>query len=115
MRVGVESNKTEKSEVFTEVKHRPPEIVLGICRINFTTASVDYMSSVGLIYFNVIVCVCVSVSVSVSVSVLFRYLSPVLLVLSVGYSVPERKEHLYNPPPPHTHTHTKRKKKKGIF
>ena len=26
----------------TEVKHRPPRIVLGIFRINFTTARIDY-------------------------------------------------------------------------
>ena len=42
--------------LFTEVRHRPPEIVLGICQINFTTASVGYMRKAGLIYFNVNLC-----------------------------------------------------------
>ena len=29
-------------QTLTEVKHRPPRIVLGIFRINFTTARIDY-------------------------------------------------------------------------
>ena len=78
--------------------------MLGICRISFTTAGVDYMSSVGLIYCNVnvrVVCVCVSV--------LLRYLSPILQIWFILSRISPPP-----PPPPHPHTHKEKKEKKYI-
>ena len=55
-------------QTLTEVKHRPPRIMLGIFRINFTTARIDYWLWAG-VDFDMLYgkCLCA----------LFHYLRPV--------------------------------------
>ena len=100
--------------------------VLGICQINFKPASVDYMTSLGLIYFNVNVCVlacnrvcvCACVHVCVYACLFSHYLIPILeisFILSgvwrIVYLRLKKEPPLPSLLPSHPHTHKMKKRK----